>query len=601
MRSIYCKTNEPEPLRFYIGVSSNHNRVGDRHNSIRFHNHWLTIDEVLEHIKDNCFFCSPVDNPKKRPTRDGYIVQESRFFERTYLIPFDLDYMKFRMEEFLDRLPPELKPTICFKTRSNNDNDKPFKYRFLYFFNSPFTSREEYYSYYEYIRNEIYSYTDGVWEDDYAYGLNPNGTSPKGTCCKPIRTNASDEVHCTYKVFNKDDFFVPIIFHDLDYVFTEKINRELFSPDLFDLIVKYRKYDTLYQKYPFRDFSKTHTQFHNGFAYVRGNKSYVEFIRKFVVTYNEDGKRRHTPSRWDIGEHRHRKIRLDAIIARFNDFADHDKTTLTADELFMVIFDESRKYFVVDDESHSDVLGGMYLLEVVSEVMQMDMDTVIAEVEDYICKIDNTRSLVRIDRRYWTKIVGYDDENKVAIRSLVRHIGRFLKILDAYDQNQTVKYNCERLEKIKSMDSSFPGCSESCLNRFISDCKTVCSYMFRDDNNEVSSDIFSDDGMEINMNGEHLDFRYRIAELYLKEDDVLKDKVVQIATSEMDCIKTRKGNRTGRPVSQWRSCLCDEDARLGLKDLVDLVHRDYPDVPENSIKTWKYRVLKRKEEEGKKS
>lgn len=566
-----------------LGVTSNH-KVVKSHGGIRFQTRSLTIDEIVDLINDNCFFCSPSS------LKTEYPVQKAFTFSGTNLIPFDLDYTKDKMEDFLAKLPDELQPTIAFKTRNNNDGIGPFKFRLFYVFDAPFTTREEFYSAYEAVKNEIKNYTNDFGDDEFSYGLNPEGNTKSGNCCKPIRTNASGNIVCTYNIFSKDDFYIPIIFSDLDYDYDDGINRELFSSMLFDLIVKFHKYDTLYTNFKFRDFSHTRSQLQYGFVYVRGNLNYAEFIRKFVVTYTDEGERKYSVAKWGVGEKRHKKLRMDAMIARFNDYADNGTCTITADELFMILYDESRRYFVVRDN--------MFLLTISSEIIQMDMEEIISEVQKYLQKTDQRggRSLIRIDHRYWSSMCGYNDFNKNEIRKIVRHIARFLKLFSAYDTSLSISGNSEKMMKMRKTDSSFPGCSISCLNHFVADCRLVHDHI-NGKSTSTDNDIFSELKGPMQVNGDMISFEHRLAELHLKSElDICKLNDI-ISNTNIVWKKVKKGVipmvKNGRPHSQWQDELSVDDAKMRLKDLLKKVHDKHPEVPNSSIKTWKYRMMKR--------
>ncbi len=574
-----------------LGVSTNH-KVVKSHGGIRFQTRSLTIDEIVDLINDNCFFCSPIS------LNSEYSVQKANKFCGTSLIPFDLDNTKDKMEDFLAKLPDELQPTIAFQTRHNNDEIGPFKFRLFYIFDAPFPTREDYYSAHEAIKDEIIKYTKDFGDDEFSYGLNPEGCTKSGNCCKPIRTNASGNIVCTYNIFSKDDFYIPIIFSDLDYNYDDGLNRDLFSSKLLDLIFKYHKYDTLYANFKFRDFSYTRSQFQNGFSYMRGNLNYAEFIRKFVVAYTDEGERKYSVAKWGVGEKRHKKLRMDAMIARFNDYSDNGKCTITGDELFMILYDESRRYFVVRDNENNDGITCIFLLTIASEIIQMEVEAVISEVRKYLQKTDQRggRSLIRIDRRYWSSMCGYNDFNKNEIRKIVRHIARFLKLFSAYDTSLSISGNSEKMMKMRKTDSSFPGCSISCLNHFVADCRLVHDHI-NGKSTSTDNDIFSELKGPMQVNGDMISFEHRLAELHLKSElDICKLNDI-ISNTNIVWKKVKKGVipmvKNGRPHSQWQDELSVDDAKMRLKDLIKKVNDKHPEVPNSSIKTWKYRMMKR--------
>jgi len=323
------KIQEEQIPKIFIGVSTNHKEINDEeaHRKVRFKNQWLGLGGIVQCIEDGAYLYPPITNIEESKRNDeGYLVHSAYSFSDTYIIPFDIDEGEYKMETFLDKLPDDLLPTVVFKTKSNDEDNGTYCYRLLYIFKQPFVTREYYYSAYESIKEEIMFHTGDFGKDEYAYGLSPNSKGRKGSCCKPIRTSKSSEIIVNGHYYSQDEFFIPIVFQDLDYDVSDKIDCNLFSSNLYDLVMRYHKSDIPYSLIPFRDFSLTKSEFNKGFAFVRGNYNYAEFLRKFEPKYNngqlmknpKTGRVCYQPSKWSVGEHRHRKLWTDALIARFN-------------------------------------------------------------------------------------------------------------------------------------------------------------------------------------------------------------------------------------------------------------------------------------------
>lgn len=70
-----------------------------------------------------------------------------------------------------------------------------------------------------------------------------------------------------------------------------------------------------------------------------------------------------------------------------------------------------------------------------------------------------------------------------------------------------------------------------------------------------------------------------------------------ISNSNIVWKKVKKGIipmvKNGRPHSQWQDELSVDDANMRLKNLIKKVHDKHPEVPNSSVKTWKYRMMKK--------
>jgi len=586
--------------QFYLGLSTNH-KVTQEHAEFRFRNQYVTLTDIVEHIKGKGVLYPPI-------TQGLYYedcifcVQKAFKFTQTPLVPFDLDMTKCRMEDYLDKLPYWLRPTIAFKTRNNNDGDGIFKFRFLYLFDTPIVTREMYYSTYETIKREIEKYTNGDFgEDQYAYGLVPDSKSNRGNCCKPIRTKPSSEIVVREHIFSLSEFDVQQIFFDLDYDTSERIDQTLFSQRLYDSIMKQGCYlpDSYYRR-RFENYSVTRTEFHKGFAFVRGNLNFAQFIRKFTF---DKATKSYQPSKWEVGQGRHKKLRMDGFIARFNFYkciGEQNDISLNGDELFQILYQEARDWFEIKDKNNNDVISRKFIMEVVTEVLNADISNVIAIVHDYNQKIDarekRKRQLIRLDINYWKRFVPYSSYKK-EIGKMCRRVARVLKILNLYDENKTKKENIALFDTLDK-DIGFPSYGEEALGKFISDCKLIYKKITTPkiiSESEIRDLLFSNEGFTATpwcMSFENY------ASLFVSDNSMI-EKLATIAQNSLTKYwsQVKEGIRdkpkNGRPCSSWQEQLVPLDAKLPLKELYAKVELLSPNIPYNSVKTWKHRTMKK--------
>lgn len=120
-----------EEISFYTSVSTNGSNQKPTQTQIRdlkYNTVKLTVDDLISKIKSGHCFSNLYNLGKDfRFIGDGVKVNN---YIGSYTINIDLDHQSLSMQEQYDRA--ELKPTFCYESWSNSDDD--YRYRFIYVF-----------------------------------------------------------------------------------------------------------------------------------------------------------------------------------------------------------------------------------------------------------------------------------------------------------------------------------------------------------------------------------------------------------------------------------------------------------------------------------
>lgn len=590
--------------KFKLGVSVNHKST-QNHSMIKFTEREMTLDEIVQMIRENCFFYPLVE---QNAFKDGvHPVVKATDFKSTCLIPFDFDFEKGRgipLEQCLQMLGDDLCPTIAFRTRSYDAEAHVYHYRLMYLFDTYVIGRQEYYTLIASVKKALIKRLGEIGDDGDAYGFNTKEKGWKGHCCKPIRTNSKGEVVVSRRIFNVSDFELDETFIRHPELIQPKRNNNQLTENYIDealaqFIIE-RDYKGI-ERFPLlRDFSYTHSQFHNGFAVVRGNSDYAEFPRKFTFSKRTH---RYEAGRWEDGDKRRKKLRLVALISRFNDYIDNEAETISGNDLFLSVYYEAKRHYRLNDSF--DTITPTDLQRIVNEVMALDINKVLDIVRLYTSSADRgkrdhkgiirKRNLIRIDKSFWGYFCEGKDVRLNKIKSELRFATRYILLLKHYNQNISRRENTEYLNTLKEIDPTIPGCSLSQLSLFRGHCS---KYLEEADKTIALEDLlFIDSGLSI----ENIPSKYSLIKTMLEDKPELREKIDFIVNHPSTISKRSEDGSIkhpdiGRPTSDWQSVLTDDDANLTVSEIVKILETKGFTPPKNSIKSWKYRILKRTKE-----
>ena len=110
-------------------------KAGSR--GMKFHKQNLDTDFFLSLAGGGHAFCYIFENDRRK----------KRNFQETSIIIFDIDYPATDMDTYIQELP--FKPTMAYTTYSNDPGINNFRFRLVYCFDSPITSKEGFDSFYQ--------------------------------------------------------------------------------------------------------------------------------------------------------------------------------------------------------------------------------------------------------------------------------------------------------------------------------------------------------------------------------------------------------------------------------------------------------------------
>lgn len=354
-------------------------------------------------------------------------------FRQSNLIAFDFDHSPMPLESFIERL--EVKPTIYYRTPS--DGIKGNRFRLIYAFSEPFTSTDEYSSFYHAIRNRFFPDMDT--DNSLASGVQNIGGAKHET-----------PVECSYNIFSKHDF-VPVEQPvktrkkcpektlnepEIDKEFREDMDKL----DFRGMIEKYRDI------YPY--ITKSELEF-NKQGYAMLDDDYVEIYRKWEWNgVNTE------PVKLKDGEHRRYTMYVQCLLRRkiMND--------ITLECLVYNLILERQWFF----DNSDGTLSNNVLIDIAKRSMNAD-----------ISDIKTThRNKFKIDKDYWKN---FDVTPKQAIQYVKKNL-KYEEIGKYYDVEKTDKENLDILHEhgVK--------CSIATLKRFRSE-HGITKYKKKQKNNHT--------------------------------------------------------------------------------------------------------------------
>lgn len=330
-------------------------------------------------------------------------------FRQSNLIAFDFDHSPMPLESFIERL--EVKPTIYYRTP--NDGIKGNRFRLIYAFSEPFTSTDEYSSFYHAIRNRFFPDMDT--DNSLASGVQNIGGAKHET-----------PVECSYNIFSKHDF-VP----DEQPVKTAKKcpEKTLNEPEM-KLIndadnLDFRKFLEKYMsRYPYFDHSEL--DYKNGYAIIDNN--YIEIKRKWhmVAFEKRNGDTGITGEVVKIKDkmQRRKTMYIQCLLRR------KMMPDVTIEHLFVNLVHEREYYF----DNSDGQLDAMTLWNIASNAMNVENITISPAID---------KRKFKVDKQYWEQFGINPNQAKQYVKKSLKYeeIGKY------YNPELTDKQNLETLKE----------------------------------------------------------------------------------------------------------------------------------------------------------